>query len=107
MESLPRQGGPRGGTRGWGGPHGVPSQTGRAAGGGPGAGEGPHGVPGLRVSRRQSGASTAIVLGPEPGTSHHLCSLEPRAGVPLMPAGLSPWLSGTGGPREPAPGACP
>lgn len=49
---------------------------------GPGAGEGPHGVWGLTVSRRQSGTSTAIVLGPEPGTSHRFCSLEPRAGVP-------------------------
>ena len=50
--------------------------------GGPGAGEGPHRVRGLTVSRRQSGTSTAIVLGLEPGTSHRFCSLEPRSGVP-------------------------
>lgn len=43
---------------------------------------GGHRVRGLTVSRRQSGTSTAIVLGPEAGTSHRFCSVEPRAGVP-------------------------
>lgn len=57
-----------------------PDRAGRV--GGPGAGEGPHRVRGLTVSRRQSGTSTAIVLGPEAGTSHRFCSVDPRAGVP-------------------------
>lgn len=62
---------------------GLPRQ-GRLWVGGPGAGEATpeSGSPGSQGQPEAERDSTAIVLGPAPGTSHHLCSLEPRAGVP-------------------------